>query len=299
MSQSKSIQLLCSTGVFSRYPDLTGYQAIVKYGPLLEVDGFEVMFYPNWYSQTEHIADKLLATGLRFPAMHTEKNIGTALGQTDPTARKAGIRMLAENCQLANLLGTKLLVLHLWNWPELDDNLDNNLSTLHECYDIALQHGIELALESIPARHFDPLTNLQRALTSEARSHFALDTEFLANYKQLDSVFQQPWLWEADRTHHVHIKDSVGQSFVDGQRRYLHPGEGNIDFKRFFSQLQHIGFAGNVSLESPAITINGEIDIEQLHSSLNFIRKQIEHNSVLSGTSELIPEGCSKSFEMP
>ncbi len=295
---SQSIQLLCSTGVFSRYPDLTGYQAIIKYGPLLEVDGFEVMFYPDWYSQTKHIADQLLGTGLRFPAMHTEKNIGTALGQPDATARKAGVRMLTENCQLANLLGTRLLVLHLWNWPELDDNLDNNLSVLHECYDIALQHGIELALESIPGRHFDPLTNLHRAFASETRSHFALDTEFLANYKQLDSVFQTSWLWETDRTHHVHIKDSLGQSFVDGQRRYLHPGEGNIDFKRFFSQLQHIGFTGNVSLESPAITVDNGIDIEQLHTSLNFIRKQLEHTNVPSGTSEPVSDDRFKGFEI-
>jgi sugar phosphate isomerase/epimerase len=273
---SQSTQLLCSTGVFSRYPDLTGYQAIIKYGPLLEIDGFEIMFYPNWYSQIEHIADKLLRTGLLFPAMHTEKNIGTALGQTDPSARQHGVHLLAENCKMARLLGTRLLVLHLWNWPELDNNLNNNLSVLHECYDIALQHDIELALESIPGRHFDPLTNLQRTLKYEPRSHFALDTEFLANYNQLESVFQTSWLWDSQRTHHVHIKDSVGQPFVNGQRRYLHPGEGNIDFKRFFTQLQHIGFTGNVSLESPASTVHGEIDIEQLHASLNFIRQCVK-----------------------
>ncbi|GCF07923.1 sugar phosphate isomerase/epimerase family protein [Dictyobacter arantiisoli] len=270
---SQSVQLLCSTGVFSRYPDLTGYQAILKYGPYLEVDGFEVMFYPSWYSHIERIAEEFQRSQLCFPAMHTEKNIGTTLGQTDPAERARGVHMLAKNCQLAGWLGCKIVVLHLWNWPELDDNLDNNLSVLHECYDIALQHGVELALESIPGRHFDPLTNLQRAFTYEPRSHFALDTEFLANYKQLETVFQTPWLWKEQRTHHVHIKDSIGQPFVDGKRRYLHPGEGHIDFQRFFSQLQETGFTGNLSLESPAITIDKEVDLAQLHASLNFIRR--------------------------
>lgn len=272
---SQSLQLLCSTGVFSRYPDFTGYQAIIKYGPQLEVDGFEIMFYPQWYRQIEQISDELRQTGLHFPAMHTEKNIGTALGQPDPSARQHGIHLLEENCKMARLLGTKLIVLHLWNWPELDDNLDNNLSTLHECYDMTLNYDIELALESIPGRHFDPLTNLQRALKYETRCHFALDTEFLANYHQLDSVFQTPWLWTPQRTHHVHIKDSTGQPFIDGQRRYLHPGEGHIDFKRFFTQLHQSGFAGNISLESPVLTINGEIDIEQIHTSLNIIRQSM------------------------
>ena len=136
--------------------------------------------------------------------------------------------------------------------------------------------GVELALESIPGRYFDPLTNLRRTYEYEPRSHFALDTEFLANYNQLDSVFQASWLWDQQRTRHIHIKDSIGQPFVDGQRRYLHPGEGNIDFKRFFTQLQQIGFAGNVSLESPAIIMNEGIDIQQLHASLNFIHQYIK-----------------------
>ena len=138
---SQSIQLLCSTGAFSHYPDLTGHQAIIKYGPFLKVDGFEIMFYTQWYSQIEQIAEELLRTNLLFPAMHAEKNIGTALGQPDAIARQHGIHLLEENCKLAQMLGSNLLVLHLWNWPELDDNLDNNLSALHECYDIALKYG--------------------------------------------------------------------------------------------------------------------------------------------------------------
>src|ERR1700674_2419073 len=37
------MQLLCSTGAFSRFPELTDYQSILEYGPLLAVDGLEVM----------------------------------------------------------------------------------------------------------------------------------------------------------------------------------------------------------------------------------------------------------------
>ena len=270
---SQTIQLLCSTGAFSRYPDHTGYQAIQKYGPHLQADGFELMFYPAWYGDTRHIATELHATNLRFPAMHAEKNIGTALGQADPVMRQRGIHMLEENAQLGSLLGCKLIVLHLWNWPELDDDLEKNLSTLSECYDIVGRYTIELALETIPGRHFDPLTNVYRALERDARSHFALDTEFLYNYGQIETVFETPWLWEGNRLHHVHIKDSLGQPFIDGQRVYLHPGEGRIDFARFFEQLREKNFTGNISLESPALTRDGEVNVEQLQHSLDFIRR--------------------------
>ena len=267
------IQILCSTGAFSRYPDQTGYQAVLKYGPQLEADGFEVMFYPSWYSNIDHITTELRRSGLRFPAMHGEKNIGTALGQTDPAARQHGVELLKENCQLASKLGTTLLVLHLWNWPELDDELDNNLSVLKQCTTIATHYNIELAIETIPGRHFDPLTNVQRALQKDPHARVALDTEFLANYQQLETVFQQSWLWEDSLVHHVHIKDSVGQPFVNGQRRYLQPGEGHVDFVTFFKQLKQKDFRGNLSLEAPAITVDGEIDIAQLNRSLNFMRQ--------------------------
>ncbi|MBA2678603.1 MAG: sugar phosphate isomerase/epimerase [Ktedonobacteraceae bacterium] len=274
-SMSQTTQLLCSTGAFSRYPDHTGYQAIQKYGPGLRVDGFEVMFYPAWYGDGQHIATELRATRLRFPAMHAEKNIGTTLGQADPALRERGIQMLKENCQLGNLLGCKLIILHLWNWPELDDDLEKNLSTLGQCYDTAARYNMELALEAIPGRHFDPLTNLHRALGRDVRSHFALDTEFLYNYGQLETVFETPWLWENNRLHHVHIKDSLGQPFINEQRVYLHPGEGCIDFAHFFEQLREKNFIGNISLESPALTKDDEVNVEQLQNSLDFLRAML------------------------
>ncbi|HEY5002587.1 MAG TPA: hypothetical protein VII61_05515, partial [Ktedonobacteraceae bacterium] len=78
---SQQIQILCSTGAFSRHPDYTDYRAILEYGPQLEVDGLELMFYPSWYPELERIATDLQRSGLKFPVIHTEKNIGVALGK--------------------------------------------------------------------------------------------------------------------------------------------------------------------------------------------------------------------------
>jgi sugar phosphate isomerase/epimerase len=270
---TQSTHLLCSTGAFSRDPDHTGYGAVLKNGPQLPVEGFELMFYSSWYSNIDTIATTLRSSGLRFPAMHSEKNIGTLLGQPDIAARRRGIASFEDNCRLAAALDTHIVVLHLWNWPEMDDHLDYNLSMLSSCYDTAERYGVELAVETIPGRHFDPLTNIQRALEQDARCHFALDTEFLANYHQLDEVFNTSWLWEDNRVHHVHIKDSNGNPFVNGVRRYLHPGEGTIDFAGFFAQLHAKNFSGNLSLESPALVQDGKVDIQQLRTSLDFIHQ--------------------------
>lgn len=268
------MQLLCSTGAFSRYPDYVDYHGVLVYGPQLDVDGLEVMFYSSWYARIESIADNLQRSGLRFPVMHTEKNIGVALGKDDVEERERGVQELAENCRLARLLGTQVVVLHLWGWPELDDHLENNLALLSKCLDVAEQYGLALAIETIPCRQHDPLSNVQRAAERDKRTRLALDTEFLAASHQLDEVFAREWLWSSHAVLHTHIKDSDGHPFTsDGLRRYLHPGEGTINFARFFEKLRQRNYTGYVSLESPTIDNKGIVDIERLQKSLHFLRR--------------------------
>ena len=159
---STTMQLLCSTGAFSRYPDRTDYRAVLSYGPELDVDGFELMFYPAWAEYIDQIASELQASGLRFPALHAEKSIGPALGSTQPENVRQGLLMLAANCRLCEALGAQLLVLHLWGWPEHDDNIERNLHNLGQCLDIAARYGLELAVETIPTHRYDPLSNVQQ-----------------------------------------------------------------------------------------------------------------------------------------
>lgn len=271
---TQNIQLLCSTGTISRNPDYTSYEQVLRHASQISVDGFELMFYPSWYSALEQIADALRSSGLRFPVMHTEKNIGVALGSADTKEREQGIHWLMENCRLASMLGTQVLILHLWGWPQLDDHLEYNLEALHQCVDAAAYYDLKLAIETIPGRHADPLSNVHKAIEQDTRSFVALDTEFLANYNQQDAVFDTQWLWEHERVQHVHIKDFDGHPFSsEGKRRYLHPGEGHIDFTRFFTRLKQQGFSGYVSLEAPAIDENGEVNYAKLNRSLDFVRQ--------------------------
>ena len=269
---TSQISLLCSTGAMSRNPDHTSYQQVLRYGSQVKADGLEIMFYKSWYPDIERIADKLQTAQLHIPAVHAEKDIGVLLGSASVEDRQHSVHLLAENCRLGNLIGVQVVVLHLWGWPQLDDHLEYNLELLHRCIDTAEQYDIKLAIETIPARHADPLTNVQRAFQQDQRSYIALDTEFLALYEQMDAVFDTPWLWELARVQHIHIKDFDGQSFKDGRRRYLHPGEGNIDFARFFTRLKQHHYTGYVSLESPAIDNSGNVDIARLQKSLDFVR---------------------------
>src|SRR6266481_5607989 len=115
------MQLLCSTGAFGRYPTLIDHLDIAKYAPPLPVDGLEIMYYPEWTSHIEQIADDLLATGLRFPALHVEKNAGPALISEDADERVQGRDWLIASCRLGELVGARVAVFHLWAMPGSDE----------------------------------------------------------------------------------------------------------------------------------------------------------------------------------
>jgi sugar phosphate isomerase/epimerase len=269
--------VLCSTGAFTRersnFPD---YRAILQYGPTLAVDGLELLFYHQWYDQFDQVAADLYATGLRFPVIHAEKSIGPALGSAEPEQQAEALRKLRENCRLGQQLGVELLVLHLWGLPGSDEQLERNLSLLGECLRIAADAGLAVAVETIPCLRADPLTNIRRTLEQDARARVALDTEFLALHGQLDEALASDWLWQEGRVTHIHIKDYDGQmADASGHRRYLHPGEGQIDFSRFFDRLAQRGFAGTISLEASAVQPDGWIDLPRLHASLAGLRRLV------------------------
>jgi sugar phosphate isomerase/epimerase len=272
------MQLLCSTGTFSRFPDLTDYHSILTFGPWLEVDGFELMFYPDWTNEIEHIATALLKSGLRFPTIHAEKGIGPALVSSQPEEREQGWQWMQASCRLGNLLEANLLIFHLWGLPGSDERIEQNLQHLESCMKIAGDFGLQLAVETIPCQHHDPLSNVRRAIEQEPRVLVALDTEFLAMHNQLDTALEADWLWQHNRVRHIHIKDYDGGLYsTDNFRRYLHPGEGCINFPKFFDMLRIRNFSGSISLETSVVNRDGTRDIQQLKKSLSILRDMINN----------------------
>jgi len=273
------MQLLCSTGAFSRFPDITDYQSILRYGPKLEaggVDGLEVMYFPDWTTDIELVAAELGASGLRFPVVHAEKGIGPALISEQAEEWERGWQWLEAGCRLGQALASSMLVFHLWGYPEFDEKLERNLAVLGDCVSMAAQYGLELSLETVPCTSADPLRNVRRAIEQDDRCLVTLDTEFLALHAQVEAALGANWLWQEHRVRHIHIKDYDGMLYAaDNSRRYLHPGEGTIDFTHFFAALKERGFDGYISLESPVVGSDGTRDIAKLQRSLERLRQYI------------------------
>ncbi len=271
------MQLLCSTGAFSRFPELTDYRSILEYGPLLDVDGLEVMFFPAWTDDIESIATILRDSGLRIPAIHAEKGLGPALISSLSAEREQGWHWLQAGCRLGQIVGATVLIVHLWGLPDSDDRLEDNLAVLPDCITTAEQYGLTLAVETVPARSGDTLGGTRRAIEQDSRCRVTLDTEFLALHGQLEAGLEVGWLWQVRRVPHIHIKDYDGALYsTDNYRRYLHPGEGTIDFPHLFAALKARHYDGNISLEASVVHPDGSRDIPRLKRSLELLRHYID-----------------------
>ena len=265
------MQILLSTGAFTRSSDPKSYEAILKYGQELAADGLEVIFYPHWYAEQERIARMLCSSQLSFPVLHMEKSIGEYFGSSSIEEREQGVLRFEQNCIFAQQLGSQIAVLHLWAMPSSDNHLERNLQPLTRCLDIAEQHGLMLAIETIPCTYADPLSNVKKGFERDPRTCIALDTEFLAWHDQLEAVFTTSWLWQERVVRHVHLKDFDAHLVASEERHFLHPGEGQIDFRRFVQQLRVNGYEGALSLEARAIDSENEVEVERIQRSLQFM----------------------------
>jgi sugar phosphate isomerase/epimerase len=243
---------LASTGLVNRFPDAAPHEAIVTWLPQLDVDGFELSIGRIW--DTARVEHDLGSAGLRFATAHADKRIGAELLENP----RAALAELERNCRLAAALGARIVVLHLWELPVGDRRLEANLELLPACVDVADASGLLLAIETIPCSLGSPLANVHRALDRDQRCHVTLDTEFLARHGQLETALEDDALW--NHVAHVHVKD-YADTLRDGggRRRYLIPGEGNIDFDHVFGALRARRYEGALTLEISAVDADGNV----------------------------------------
>jgi sugar phosphate isomerase/epimerase len=246
------VRPLLSSGSVTRNPDFPDHRRILEHIPPVEL---EASIYPTW---DEHVADEL--RGLPFVTAHADKRTGATLSGDEPDLAR-----FALDCRVARVLGAGLVVLHLWELPDGDRYLDRNLDRLPALLDIADEHGVTLAVETIPCTVGTPLDNVRRACERDPRCRVTLDTEFLALHGQLDRAHEL-----GELVAHVHVKDYDPAVWGSRPRRYLLPGEGVLDLDGFLARLP---YDGTVTLEMSAVGPGGEIDRTLLEAAVAWLRR--------------------------
>jgi sugar phosphate isomerase/epimerase len=249
---------LASTGLVTRSPGYADHRRILEQ----EWDvGLELVIYRDW---DEQVVDDL--AGLPVVTAHAEKSIGATLSGDDPAFDR-----FADSCRIAAALGARLLVLHLWELPDGDRFLERNLERLPVLLDGAEEHGLTLAVETLPCSVGTPLDNVRRACERDERCRVTIDSEFLALHGQLDRASEL-----GDRIAHVHAKDFDAQVWAAQPKpwnRYLMPGEGTIDVDGFLAGLP---FDGTVTLEASAVREDGTVDERRVEKALAWLHRLAE-----------------------
>lgn len=266
------IKVLCSTGIFTTY-DLD-YEHIFKFAPLIDVDGFEFLYYGGWHKQLKYITNRIKTMGIKTPVLHADKEIGTLVGDGNFSQQEKGLIKLKENCEIAKKLDCEIIVIHLWEVPNSDKYIDKNLEMLSEFCQTADDFDLSLAIETIPCKYYSPIDHVLKILTMDERCKFALDTEFLSHHNQLYLFLNNKAIME--KVVHIHIKDYDGAlRDRNNRRKYLHPGEGHIDFNVFFKKLSVVKYSGYLSLEASTMDLNGEFRLNKVKKTLNLLNEYI------------------------
>ena len=265
--------VLASTGIVTRDPDQTDHKAILEHAPTLGAAGYELALYEAWHGHLDEVIEDLRGSGLSFPAVHADKSIGVGLASDDGDEADEALAALEVNCRAAAALGAETLVLHLWERPDGDRELERNLDRLPACLDTAEAYGMVLAVETIPGIAGTTLANLRLALERDPRCKVTLDTEFLGFHGQLDESIAAEWLWTGNAVRHVHLKDFDGRLRDRNGRRYLLPGEGALGLQSFLAGLVDRGYRGAITVEASAVTNSGTLDKTRLDDIAAVVRQ--------------------------
>lgn len=270
-------QVLCSTGTLIGRPNNRDYNLIYPLSGKLECDGFEFMMYDTWYDQVSDIVGKLLEWDLTIPVMHCEKRIGEkiSIGGTDNLS--VALNLFEINCQMADKLNARKLVIHLWDGKTSDWHFKNNLDTYRELAKIAESYNLELLVENVVCGNKNPMKRWCELAKKYPQVHFVFDTKMAAFHSELELLYKKEytWLWKDNHIRHYHVNDYAGGYKEWEKLKTLPVGDGNIDFKKFFSFIKHINYNDTFTIEATAFNKAGIIDTDMLNRCFKTVREYL------------------------
>lgn len=272
-------EILCSTGALIGKPNGRNYRMLEELSGQLFCDGFEFMMYSSWYDEAEEIAGYLQEVKLNIPVMHCEKHIGEAISRNGEGDLSEALWKFEKNCEVAQKIGAKKIVIHLWDGLISDQNFDNNLQGYKELAAIASRYRIDLLVENVVCNQKDPMTHWCELAERYPDIHFIYDTKMAAFHEQLPLIYEPAyeWLWDEGHIRHLHINDYNGGYMEWSELRALPIGEGHIDFEKFFRFIKEKNYTGDFTVEATAFDREtGEIDVAMLNRCFEKIRQYIQ-----------------------
>lgn len=276
--------ILVSTGAVMRKPhDINEYMILSEHSKHLNCDGYEFMSDgydfingENTAAKCRKLAEMLLKCGKPFPTFHIQKHIGDHLSGTRPDDTETALSMFENDCILADMLGSKLLVLHLWNGMISDFNFGANFLMYPKLKEISDRYGLKLTIENVVCNNKDPMTHLKELAAAYSDILFTFDTKMSQFHGQTEELFLTENKGISDRISHFHINDYKGGYKEWDKLKTLNIGDGQVDFDRVFEHIRKCGYCGDFTIESTSVNKSGETDYEKLNRSIELIREYLK-----------------------
>lgn len=268
--------ILCSTGALIGKPNGRDYRLLEPLSKQLTCDGFEFMMYRSWYENVKELIDTLQKINIYIPVMHCEKHIGEQISKGDKTELEEALHLFEINCQIADNIQAKKMVLHLWDGVTSDQHFSNNLNAYPYLAEIAQKYKIDLLIENVVCNQENPMKHWCELAKRYSDIHFIFDTKMAAFHNQLELLYAKDyeWLWKDKHIRHYHVNDYAGgymdwDSLLSG---VLPVGKGHINFERFFDFVYQTGYTGTYTVEATAFDRNGMVDVNMLNEQFSRIR---------------------------
>ena len=268
-------RVLCSTGALIGRPNGRNFRLLAEAADRIEADGFEFMFYDDWYPDPSEVVGYIVKSGLDTPVLHVEKSVGELLSGGDEAGLEKALSLFETNCRAATGIGARTLVLPPWNGVSSDRKIENNLAAFALLRDIALKHSLLLTVENVVCAVGDPLSHLKTLSSLYPDISFTFDTKMAQFHGRLAGLYSSPPGWAKKHIAHVHVNDYRGAVCDWQSLKTLHPGDGDVDFAAFFAYLRGFGYSGDFTVEATSFDNTGRIDYDRLNRSLDFVRKSI------------------------
>lgn len=271
-------EILVSTGALIGRPNGRDYRLLLPFSEQLHCDGYEFMMYSDWYQKIDDIVAFLKENKIHTPVYHCQKSIGESISKGGEAEFADAFSRFEQNAKMAAAMGARKMVIHLWDGITSDQHFENNIEAYATVKRIADEYGVDLLVENVVCNVQSPTERWCQLREKYPEIHLIFDTKMAAFHEQLDYLYSEEyaWLWREGHIKHYHVNDYAG-GFMDwANLRTLPIGNGHVDFERFFTFMNKIGYDDTYTLESTAFNREGYVDIDMLNRQIEYIRGHIK-----------------------
>lgn len=263
------MKLLLSTGAFIGKPNQRNFELLFTHWREFACDGFEFMIYSDTGDMLMPLARRVARENIPCPVVHAQKRIAAMISTPSGEYFANALDVLEGDCIAAQEMGAKKIVLHIWDRPFSNKYMNLITSRYGMLHELCAKHGLLLCAENTVC-YSSPLAGLEQIAQTWQQAAFTIDVRPAQFHREVEATTKSQIFTK--NMAHVHVSDIHGEHMQwSSLRPILQPGDGDVDFVRFFAALRAVGYDDTITMEASSMREDG-VDAATLNRSLQFVR---------------------------